>query len=258
MIYTYDYYTELKNILNKVYENKIYNIALKNNIKIINKDNLNNIINIFKSTHVYLGSDLDEFIISLMPKDDAGYFFRVEIAKHFNYSYPKLYDYKGNPIKSSSSNIYALRLWQSSMDELFIDNIHREFNKEDFFNYLENNLLSMADDICNFVDSENKKKEIIIPIKNKSELLSKFKSMILNKELDSSWIEFLVDIDELRSDMEKFAATFDMYNEFDKLEDSLEECMDNFCKYTSEELYDVLLNEKEFKFIDNLGLVKTL
>ncbi|SCH03499.1 Uncharacterised protein [uncultured Clostridium sp.] len=258
MICTYDYYTELKNILNKVYENKIYNIALKNNIKIINKDNLNNIINIFKSTHVYLGSDLDEFIINLMPKDDAGYFFRVEIAKHFNYSYPKLYDYRGNPIKSANANIYALRLWQSSMEELFTDNIHREFNKEDFFNYVENNLLSMADDISEFIDSENKKKEIIIPIKNKSELLPKFKSMILNKELDSSWIEFLVDIDELRSDMEKFAATFDMYNEFDKLEDSLEECIDNFCKYTSEELYDVLLNEKEFKFIDDIGLVKTL
>lgn len=256
MKYTYDYNIEVKNILTKIYEHKIYNIALENNINFIDKENFDNVINIFNSTNVYLGSDLNDFIISLLPTGDAGYFFRVEIAKHFNYSYPKLFDYTGKRIKSSSFNMYALRLWESNMEQMLIEDIQNKFTKEGFYSYIENNLINMANDIVNFVNIENNKKEILIPISNKSELLSRFKYMVLNNQLDKSFGEMLVDIDKLRLDMEKYSATFEMYNEFDKLEDSLEECINKFCKYTSEELYDILINEKGFKYIDSIGLVK--
>ena len=106
------------------------------------------------------------------------------------------------------------------------------------------------------INKLNKEKEIIIPISDKSELLSNVKSMILDNKLDSSWVELLVDIDELRSNMQKYSAEFDIYSEFDKLEDDLEECLNQFCKYTSEDLYECLINEKGFNFIENVGLVK--
>ncbi|MDU2197611.1 MAG: hypothetical protein E7E21_04215 [Peptostreptococcaceae bacterium] len=256
MKYSYNYNTELENILNEIYKNKIYNIAAKNNISKIDDTNLSNIINIFTSTHVYLGSDLDDFIISLMPTGDAGYFYRVEISKHFNHSYPRLFDYLGNPIKSESSNKFALKLWQSNTEKMFIEDIHSKFSKENFYSFVKRNLLIMADDITSFINKLNKEKEIIIPISDKSELLSNVKSMILDNKLDSSWVELLVDIDELRSNMQKYSAEFDIYSEFDKLEDDLEECLNQFCKYTSEDLYECLINEKGFNFIENVGLVK--
>lgn len=256
MKYSYNYDTELENILNEIYKNKIYNIAAKNNISKIDDTNLSNIVNIFTSTHVYLGSDLDDFIISLMPTGDAGYFYRVEISKHFNHSYPRLFDYLGNPIKSESSNKFALKLWQSNTEKMFIEDIRSKFNKENFYSFVKRNLLIMADDITSFINKLNKEKEIIIPISDKSELLSNVKSMILDNKLDSSWIELLIDIDELRSNMQKYSAEFDIYSEFDKLEDDLEECLNQFCKYTSEDLYECLINEKGFNFIENVGLVK--
>ena len=56
----YNYNVELKNILNKIYEIKIYDIVRKNDFNNINE---NDMINKIKSTNVYLGSDLDDFII---------------------------------------------------------------------------------------------------------------------------------------------------------------------------------------------------
>ena len=90
MKYSYNYNTELENILNEIYKNKIYNIAAKNNISKIDDTNLSNIINIFTSTHVYLGSDLDDFIISLMPTGDAGYFYE---SKYQNILITLILDY---------------------------------------------------------------------------------------------------------------------------------------------------------------------
>ena len=256
MKYSYNYNTELENILTEIYKNKIYNIASKNNITKIDDSNLSNIIDVFTSSNVYLGSDLDDFIISLMPTGDKGYFYRVEISKHFNYSYPKLFDYLGNPIKSNNNNKYALKLWQSNTEQMFIDDIRSKFNSENFYNFLKKNLLIMSDDIVSFVKKSNKEKEIIIPISNKSELLSTVKSMILNNKLDFSWVELLIDMDELRNNMQKYSAEFDIYSEFDKLEDDLEECLNQFCKYTSEDLYEFLITEKNFNFVENIGLVK--
>lgn len=258
MQYCYDYSIELENMLKKVYENKIYKIAKENNIDNINESNLNSIISIFKSTHVYMGSDLDDFIINLMPTGDAGYFYRVEISKHFNYTYPRLFDHLGNPLKNPRCNSYALRLWEANMEEIFIEDIHSKFNKENFDKFVENNLLNMSKDLVSYVKNANQNKDLIIPIKDKSELLSSIKSMVLSKKLDSSWIELLVDIDILREEMEKYSATFEMYNEFDKLEDSLEECIDNFPKYTSEELYNILTNQEGFNFVENIGLIKNI
>jgi len=254
MKYNYDYNTELKNILNKIYEAKIHDIIKKNNFNNINENNIDSIINKIKSTSVYLGSDLDDFIINLIPTKDAGYFFRCEIAKYFNYSYPRLFDYLGNPIKNISSTKYAIRLWEDSMEDLLIDDVRSNFNQADFNNFVENNFKLLYKDIINAINTE--KLDIIIPVENKSDLIVTLKSMILNNELDSSFIDLLVDIDKVRDYMEKFVVSTDMYNEFDMIEDSLEKCIDNFPKYTCEQLYDILINEHSYIPISGVGLVK--
>ena len=254
MKYNYDYNTELKNILDKIYEAKIYDIIKKYNFNNINENNIEHIINKIKSTSVYLGSDFDDFIINLIPTEDSGYFFRCEIANHFNYSYPRLFDYLGNPLKNISCTKYAIRLWESSMEDLLIDDVRNNFNQEDFNNFVENNFKLLYKDIINTINNE--KLDIIIPVENKSNLIITLKSMILNNELDSSFIDLLVDINKVRNHMERFVVSTDMYNEFDMIEDSLERCIDEFPKYTSEELYDILVNEHSYIPINGIGLVK--
>jgi hypothetical protein len=103
---------------------------------------------------------------------------------------------------------------------------------------------------------DDKKSDIIIPIEDKSNLISTLKSMLLNNELDSYFIDLLVDIDKIRDYMDKFVISSDMYNEFDMLEDSLEKCIDEFPRYTCDELYNILINEYSYVYVDKIGLVK--
>lgn len=252
----FDYNFELENILNHIYKHKIYNIAHENNILDINEESLAGCMDIFKNTKIYLGSDMDEFIVNLLPKDKDGYFFRCNIAKHHNYSFPRIYDYAGNKLKNVNYNKFALQLWEAHMNEMLIEDINRRFSQDSFISFIDDNLNNIVDSIASHVKDLNKDNEITIPLKDKEDLISVVKTMLLNKELDFSFAQLLVDMDELRNEMTKFTTPFHMYNEFDKLEDSLEYCLGNFCKYNSKELYDILINEKGFNFVDNVGLVR--
>ena len=40
------------------------------------------------------------------------------------------------------------------------------------------------------------------------------------------------------------------------LEDELSFCLDKFFKYNNDELFNVLVNDKDFKFVENIGLVR--
>lgn len=252
----FDYNFEIENILNHIYKHKIYNIAHKNNILDINKENLANCINIFKNTKIYLGSDMDEFIINLLPKDKDGYFFRCSIAKHHNYSFPRLYDYAGNKLKNVNYSKFAFQLWEAHMNEMLLEDVNRRFSQDSFITFIDNNLNNMIDSIISHVNDLNKDNEIIIPLKDKEDLIPSVKKMILNKKLDLSFAHIVIDMDALRDEMTKFTTPFHIYSEFDKLEDNLQYCLDNFFKYNSKELYDLLTNEKGFIFVNDMGLVR--
>lgn len=252
----FNYNIESKNILNKIYEQKIYDIALAHNMSDLNKDNMDNYLDLIKSTKIYLGSDMDEFIICLIPRGKDGYFFRCSIAKHNNYSFPRLYDYSGNPLKNVTYNMFAFQLWEGHMNNMLIEDLQRKFSQSSFNLFVDNNLENMIDNIINYINKSQNADHIIIPIKNKDELLPTLKDMILNNSLDFSWSQFLVDTDALRIEMAKFTVPFHMYNEFDKLEDDLEYCIDNFSKYTSSKLFDLLIQDYGFKFVEEVGLIK--
>ena len=89
-------------------------------------------------------------------------------------------------------------------------------------------------------------------------LLNVVKSMIVKNELDFDYAHMLVDMDKLRTSMTESAATFDMYNEFDKLEDDTRYCLDNFSKYDTFELYDFLVNEQGFELTSEGILTKNI
>lgn len=252
----FNYNVESKNILDKIYEQKIYDIAVAYNMSDINKDNIDKYSNIIKSTKVYLGGDMDRFIVDLIPIGKDGYFFRCSIAKHNNYSFPRLYDYLGNPLKNVTYNNFAFQLWEDHMNNMLIEDLQRKFNQSSFNLFVDENLENIIDSIINYINKSKSANHIIIPIKNKGELLPTLKDMILNNSLDFSWAQFLVDTDALRIEMAKFTVPFHMYNELDKLEDDLEYCLDNFPKYTSSQLFDLLIQEYGFKFVDEVGLVK--
>ncbi|WP_042272985.1 hypothetical protein [Faecalimicrobium dakarense] len=251
----FDYNFEIENILNHIYKYKIYNIAHKNNIINVNEENLADYINIFKNTKIYLGSDMDKFIINLLPKDKDGYFFRCAIAKHHNYSFPRLYDYTGNKLKNVNYNKFAFQLWEAHMNEMLLEDINRRFSQDSFIEFIDNNLNNMLDSIVLYVKNLNKDNEIIIPLKNEEDLIPTIKTMLLNKELDLSFAQIVVDMDALRDEMTKFTTAFHIYSEFDKLEDNLQYCLDNFFKYDSKELYNLLTTEKGFSFVNDIGLV---
>ncbi|WP_195939589.1 hypothetical protein [Romboutsia sp. 1001713B170131_170501_G6] len=252
----FDYNIEINSFLNKIYEHKVYEIAYENNLYNIDAKVLKDKFDLLKNTKIYLGSDMHEFIINLIPKGKDGYYFRCEIANYHNYSFPRLYDYKGEPLKNTNYNRYGVQLWESHMNDLLIEDIEGKFNQADFIDFIDNNLLSLICKINEYIKSRRDKEKIVIKFEDKSEILDIVKSLILNGGLDLSYAEFLTDMDKLRDEMIKFSTPFHMYNEFDKLEDDTLYCLDNFCKYNSLDLFDALINEKGFKFIDGVGLVK--
>ena len=251
----FDYNLELNNILNKIYQYKTCQIALKNNFLYINNENMDNYLNILKNTKIYLGSDMDDFITNLIPQGKEGYFFRSEVAKHHNYSYPRIFDYAGNKLKNITVNKFAYQLWEAHMDDMLIEDIRRRFSQNNFILFLDNNFNNIIDDINLYLEKSNKIKSITIPFKKGDDLVQIVKSMILNNELDFTWAQTLIDMDKMRDDMVKWSIAFHMYNEFDKLEDELEDCLNKFFKYDSSSLYDFLVNEKGFKYINDIGLV---
>ena len=80
--------------------------------------------------------------------------------------------------------------------------------------------------------------------------------MLKKGELDSSLALTVVDMDKLRAEMIANAVQIDYYDEFDKLEDDLEECLDKFFKYDNDTLLKILIEKENFELVPDLGLVK--
>lgn len=252
----FNYNLEIDNILNKIYKRKIFDLACENNISNIDSKNIESYKNQFKSFEVYLGSEIEEFIKDSLPKEKEGYFFRCDVSKHKNNYYPKIYDNLGNKLASGSDSKFATILWEAHINNLIIKDVYESFNKEKFHEFIDNNLENIYEDINkNIIDFYNTNK-LTIAFSNKSELVSVIKDMLLKNELDISFAQDFVDLDKVREEMIMYSTPLDMYNEYDKLEDELSYCLDKFFKYNNDELFNVLVYDKDFKFVENIGLVR--
>lgn len=251
----YNYSQELNNILNETYKEIAFQTLLNNNDIDFSKENLNKIKEILSNTKVYIGSDLDEFIINFIPKGHEGNLFRVEISKHHDRLHPRFENYKGEPIKDSSYSKFALLLWEDHMNKLLISDIQSLFNQTGFVDFVNNNLGNHIEELSVKL---NKQKNNLIKIEfnKKEDLLNEISNMIENNKLDFEFAHVLVDMDKLREDMTKLSTTFDVYNEFDKLEDDTKYCILNYPKYTGDNLIEFLINNYNFKLINEHCLVK--
>ena len=252
----FNYNLEINNILNKVYKRKIFELALENNISSIDSENIEFYKKQFKSFDVYLGSEIDEFIKDSLPKEKDGYFFRCDVSKHKNNYYPKIYDTLGNKLIFESDSKFATILWEEHINNLIIKDVYESFNKEKFHEFIDNNLENIYEDINKSIINFYNTNKLTITFTNKSELVSVIKEMILKNELDISFAQDFVDLDKVREEMIMYSTPLDMYNEYDKLEDELNYCLNNFFKYNNDELFNILVNDKNFKFIENVGLVR--
>jgi len=252
---SFNYNLEINNILDKIYERKIFELAIKNNISNIESNNLENYKNLFKSFEVYLGNESDDFIIECLPKEKEGYFFRCNVSKHINNEYPIIYDASGNKLPYADQSKFALMMWEEHINNVIIKDVYKSFKKENFHNYIDNNIENIYEDINKEISDFNSNK-LTIPFTNKNELVDVVKEMILKNELDIDFAQDVVDLDKVREEMSMFATSFDMYNEYDKLEDELEYCLNKFFKYDNDELFNLLVNDKGFEFIENKGLVR--
>lgn len=252
----FNYDLEIDNILNKIYNKKIFDLAYKNNISNIDSNNIKFYKDKFKSFEVYLGSEIEKFIIDSLPKEKEGYFFRCNVSKNKNNYYPKIYDNLGNKLSSASDSKFAIMLWEDHINNLIIKDVYQSFSKKNFHNYIDNNLENIYEDINKSIVDFNNDNKLVIEFSNKSELTSVVKEMILENKLDISFAQDLVDLDKIREEMIMYSTPLDIYNEYDKLEDELNYCLNKFFKYNNDELFNVLINDKHFKFVENVGLVK--
>lgn len=250
----YDYTKELNNIIDNIYKEIILQIARNNENINFSKDNLKKSKELLLKEKVYLGSDMDEFIVNCIPKGHEGNLFRVSIAKYHNRVHPRFENYKGERIVDSNYNKFSLLLWEDHMNTALIDDIQKLFSQEGFIYFINNKLDIFSDELYN-LNNKYKNESVIINFENKEELLDVIADMIVNKEISFDYAHILVDFDKLRDDMTKISATFDVYNEFDKLEDDTKNCIINYCKYNSGELIDELINNQGFKLI-NKSLIK--
>ena len=252
-----NYELELKNYLNKIYNEKIYQILVKEDINKLKNMNLSEIKSLINSKEVYLGSDFDEYIISLIPEDFNGYRLRESISKNHNITYPLLYNGHGQPLKEHNYNNFSKALWEDFTNETFISDLRNQFKSNEFYDYVNENLDSIYVNLINKVEISKNRNIVIIPY-NKNELVNTVKKMLINKQLDFSYALSLVDTNKLREEMESFAINLSYYDEFDKLEDDLEECLNKFFKYNNDELYDFLINKENFTLLDNDKLIKRI
>ena len=218
---------------------------------------LNEIKSLINSNEIYLGSDLHEYIINLIPEGFNGYLLRECISKKHNLTYPLLYSEDGQPLKDHTHNSFSIILWQDFTNKTFISDLNDMFSSSDFYNYVNENLNSIYANIINKVEIYKNENIITIPYKENN-LVNTVKEMIINKKLDFSYALLLVDMSKLREHMDNMAIDLYSYDEYDKLEDDLEECLSNFFKYNDKELYDLLINKENFTLIDNNKLVKAI
>jgi hypothetical protein len=250
-----NYNLELSNILENIYKEMIYKIAI-NNINIdFTKDNLDVLIKLLVHEDVYLGNDMDDFIISCIPTGHDGNLFRCAIAKHHHTLHPRFENYKGEPIVDSTYNKFSLLLWEGYMNTFLISDLQNLFSQDEFISFVNNKLDSNIEEIIYRIN-EYKSKTITINFDKKQYLLNVVKNMILRNELDFDYANMLVDMDKLRDSMAKMSAAFHIYDEYDKLKDDTRYCLDNFCKYNAFELYDFLVNTQGFELLDEGCLIK--
>ncbi|WP_297135435.1 hypothetical protein [Terrisporobacter sp.] len=251
-----NYQLELRNILDKIYDYKIYNILLKKDIDKLNENNIDHIKSLLINEEIYLGSDMHDFIINLISEGFEGYNFRKTISIVHNITYPLLYDENGNTLKNYTFTNFAKKLWEENTHELLITDLYSMFSQEDFIKYINDNMNKICSDILIKVKDFKNNKNITIPFKDISKLSNSFKKSILDGKLDFSYAISYIDMDLLRDDMMKNVVDLDFYDEFDKLEDDLEECLEKFFKYNNEELLNTLVNKDGFELVEGIGLVK--
>lgn len=252
-----NYQLELRNYLNKIYDEKIYQMLLKEDVSKLKNMSLNEIKSLIMSKEIYLGSDLDEYIINLIPEEFNGYLLRRSISKNHNLTYPLLYNENGEPLKDYTHNGFARVLWEDFTNETFIKDLNNQFSNNDFYNYVDKNLDTIYTNLVNKIEIFKNENIITIPYRENN-LVNTVKDMIINNKLDFSYALYFVDINKLREEMQNSSIDLSFYDEFDKLEDDLEECLNKFFKYNDKELYDLLINKENFTLIDNNKLVKKI
>lgn len=253
-----NYQSELNNYLNKIYDEKIYQILIKEDLFRLKNMNLNEIKSLIKSNEIHLGSDLDEFIISLIPEGFHGYLLRKAICQNHNLTYPLLYNENGAPLKQYTHNNFSTVLWIDFTNKTFIKDLNNKFSNHSFYSYVDYNLDTIYTDLVNKIEIFKDENIITIPYNdNGNNLVDTVKEMIISKKLDFSYALSFVDMNKLREYMENLSIDLSLYDELDKLEDDLEECLNKFFKYNSKELYDFLINKEHFNLIDKNKLVKT-
>lgn len=252
-----NYQLELSNYLNKIYNEKIFQILIKEDLLRLKNMNINEIKSLISSKEIHLGSDLDKFIINLIPEGFNGYLLRKAISQNHNLNYPMLYNENGDKLKNYTHNNFSTVLWIDFTNKTFINDLNNRFTNKDFYNYVNYNLDNIYRDLLNKVEIFKNKNIIAIPY-NEDTLVNTVKEMIISKKLDFSYALSFVDLNKLREEMENMAIDLSFYDEFDKLEDDLEECLNKFFKYNNKELYDFLVNKENFTLIDNNKLVKRI
>lgn len=251
-----NYQIELKNYLTRIYNEKIYQILIKEDIDKLKNMNLDELKSLINSQEVYLGSDFDDYIINLIPEGFNGFVLREALSKYHNLTYPLLYNVSGNEFKNHTHSKFAVKLWVDFTNETFIKDLDAMFSKKGFSHYVNENLDNIYKDIINKVEVFKNENNIVISYE-KNNLVNTVKEMILNGKLDFSYALYLVDMDKLRKEMEGFVVNSSFYDEFDKLEDDLEDCLNRFFKYNEEELLNFLINKENFTLIDD-QLVKKI
>lgn len=251
----YNYNVELNNILNDIYKEMIFKLAIANSDIDFSNNKINDTKALLSKEKVYVGSDMDEFIINHVPKGHEGNLFRVAIAKFHDRLHPRFENYKGEPVVDSSYSKFALLLWEEHMNNLLIADVQSLFTQQGFVDFVNNKLDDYKKELTQLIN-DYKNNLISINFKNKEELLNVIADMIENKELDFEYAHILVDMDKLRDAMTKLSTTFDVYNEFDKLEDDTKYCLMNYCKYDTDSLIDALVKNHGFKLVNNNSLVK--
>lgn len=254
--YNFEYYIE--KLMNHIYEQKLYKLAYDLEANTINNSDSNKLDEFISSiidNGIILDIDTEEIVKKFIDSYDDNYFFRKAISVEKNYLYPILYDKDGNPKKDYNYSPFLITLWKNDMDKLYVEEVYNRFNKESFINFIKDNFNNLLDDIISYVENKKETDKIYIKCSNKSELLDTVKNMILDNSLGLEWAEFLVDMDSLRNEMLSFAGDLSIYSEFDKLEEDTKYCIDNHCKYNSDELYNILVKDKNFVWKDGFGLV---
>ncbi|KHS57273.1 hypothetical protein QX51_09165, partial [Terrisporobacter othiniensis] len=138
-----NYQLELRNYLNKIYNEKINQILVKEDLPKLKNMNLDEIKSLICSKEVYLGSDLDEYIINLIPEGFNGYLLRKTISKNHNLTHPLLYNEKGEPLKDYTHNNFTTTFWRDFTNETFINDLNSKFSNKDFYDYVDKNFDSI-------------------------------------------------------------------------------------------------------------------